>query len=207
MCVSTALAGASLTLGGAKGIYDIIEGERRKKSGKAYEKEVLSNRQDLKNVYSGVGVPTQAYEMQRQEIQRGQATAASNLAKAGSRGAVGGAASLASSSARSFANLGAMFEQAQFNLAQMKAQDEARIRAMREEREVSELGYARSEVAYGRQQRQAGFDTMIDTAASGAEYYGEYGNPDFSFLKGKSNSNSDLPKGTIVNDDGYGNIA
>ena len=167
---TTVLAATSLGLGAAKSIADISAGSKRMKEGKRAVSEAMASRQTLTNAYEGMSVPTSPYEMQRQEIQRNSATAVDALSKGGVRGVVGGVGAITSSTQQSMAQLGSMFEQALFNLNTMKANDEARIQQMKEQRTMDDLGYARSEVAYGRQQMQAGFDTGIDTAASGAEY-------------------------------------
>ena len=62
--------------------------------------------------------------------------------------------------------IGAQLDESQFRLGQLIAEDEARIRGMREEREMADLSAIGSREAYGESLRSRGLESTVSTLGS-----------------------------------------
>ena len=165
--LSTILQMGSMGVSFAKGIYDTVEGAKRERTAS----EALDNykRQDLKNAYDGMAVPTLGIQLRTQEANRTAAGMTKQASMAGSRGVVGSSGAIADFTTKTMAQIGADFQNAEFALANAKAADESRIRSMQESRENMDITSLNAEISSARSQKRSAFDTFTATAASGAE--------------------------------------
>lgn len=165
--VSTALAVGAGALSLGKGIHDMSQGAKIERDAtKAIENY---SRQSLRNVMSGMTVPTRGATLATQETQRTQAETSYMASQAGARGAVGASMGIADATRESINRIGAQLDEAEFRMQSMIAQDEANIRGLREQREEADLMALGQQRAYGQGLRQSAFDTGISTIASMAE--------------------------------------
>ena len=133
-------------------------------------KKALENfqRQELKNVTEGMRVSTLGAELQTQEAQRRFATGVEALRSGGVRGLVGGLGVMEQQQQQLQQQISADLDQQQQAIEQSRAQDEANIRSMTEQRESSQIAGLGSEIAAGRQQLNAGLTGLGQTALSAA---------------------------------------
>lgn len=157
---------AGLGISALGSIANIISGEsRRSKAQKA-----LNNfkRQELKNVTEGMRVSTLGAELQTQEAQRRFATSVDALRSGGVRGLVGGLGRQEQIQQVGQQQIAADLDRQQVAIERMAAQDEANIRAMREERETAAIRGLGMEVASGRNQTAMGIGGLAQTGLSAA---------------------------------------
>ena len=162
---STLIAAGTLAFSAGKSIYDMKQGQ--KIASQAQEAIDNYERQNLENVYAGLSVPTQAYEMQLSQARSTQAQLADTISRMGPRAsqAVG---SLSDSMANTVQQITSGLAEAEFKLKQLIAEDEARIRGIEENRENMDLRGLGAQYAYGQSLRQSGLTGLTSTLASGA---------------------------------------
>jgi len=165
MGVMTALAVGSAAVSLGSSISNISKGKRI--SDRASDRLDNYQRQDLQNVYSGMAVPTQGATMQRREAQRTQAETAYIAGQMGAQGLMV-APRIADTTQRSMERIGAQIEESEFRLQQMIAEDEARIRQIREGREQQDIAGLGAEMAYGQSLEQSGWQGITSTLGSAA---------------------------------------
>jgi hypothetical protein len=160
------MAGAAAVSIG-KSIHDANKANKAEKQAK---KNIVNyDRQSLTNVYAGTSVPMAGYELERQEMQRSQAEMSNMLAQGGAQSAIGGASQISMMGTRAMQDLSARLEAATMTLSQLKAQDEANIRGMTENREQQDLAGLGAELSYNRSKQDEAVSRGIDTMASVAE--------------------------------------
>ena len=159
-----AIAIGGLAVSAIGGIAQAISGASR--TSKA--KRALENyqRQELRNVTEGMRVSTLGAELQTQEAQRRFATSVEALRSGGVRGLVGGLGQQEQLQQTQQQQIAADLDRQQQQIEMMRAQDEARIRAMQEERETQEIAGIGSEIAAGRQLTQAGIGGLMNAGLS-----------------------------------------
>lgn len=164
MPLPAAIAIGGLAINAVGSIAQAISGASR--TSKA--KRALENyqRQELRNVTEGMRVSTLGAELQTQEAQRRFATSVEALRSGGVRGLVGGLGQQEQLQQRQQQQISADLDRQQMQIEQMRAQDEARIRAMQEQRESAEIAGLGAELAAGRQLTQTGIKGFMDTALS-----------------------------------------
>ena len=142
-------------------------------------KRALENfqRQELRNITEGMRVSTLGAELQTQEAQRRFATSVDALRSAGVRGVVGGLGQQEQLQQRQQQQISADLDRQQQQIEMMRAQDEARIRAMQEQRESAQIAGLGSEMAQGSRMAQAGLGGLASTglAAYQIESLGGFG--------------------------------
>lgn len=163
---STFLAAATTAFSVGKGISDMSRGD--KIASQAMKDLEGYQRQDLDNAYAGMSVPTQGYEMKREQAMQTQAEVGSILSSQGSRGAIGGAISLAESTNQTMEAISAELTQAEFQLNQLMAEDEARIRGIVEQRESQDIAGLGARAAYGESLKESGGSRLVSTLGSTA---------------------------------------
>lgn len=182
-----AIAIGGLAVSAIGGIAQAISGASR--TSKA--KRALENyqRQELRNVTEGLRVSTLGAELQTQEAQRRFATSVDALRSGGVRGVVGGLGQQEMMQQSQQQRIAAGLDQQQRQIDMMRAQDEARIRAMQEQRESQEIQGLGSEIAAGRQLTQAGIGSVMNTGlaasmmASDGAFEGLFGKKNKSQFK------------------------
>ena len=118
-------------------------------------------RQDLKNITEGMRVSTLGAELQTQEAQRRFATSVEALRAGGIRGVVGGLGQQEQNQQLLQQNISADLDKQQQQIEALRAEDEARIRAMQEQRETSEISGLGTEMALGREQVASGIGDVV----------------------------------------------
>lgn len=163
---TTIIAAASAAVSIGKSIHDSSQARKRERS--ARKRLENYQRQDLSNAYSGMAVPTAGAAMAREEAIRTQAETAYLAGQAGVRG-LGAVSDIARMTQQSMGRIDAQLQEAQFRLQSMVAEDEARIRAIQEEREQQDIAGLGAEIAYNRSVRDAATSRIVSTGASLAE--------------------------------------
>jgi len=125
-------------------------------------------RQELRNVTEGMRISTLGAELQTQEAQRRFATSVEALRSGGVRGLVGGLGAVEQQQQAAQQQIATGLDVQQQQIEQMRAQDEANVRAMQEQRESSQIAGLGAEMAAGRQQVQAGLQGLVQTGLSAA---------------------------------------
>jgi hypothetical protein len=113
-------------------------------------------RQELTNIAEGMTVSTLGAELQTQEAQRRFATSVDALQSGGVRGVVGGLAQQEAQQQQLQRQIAADLDRQQMAIEQVRAQDEARIQGMREQRESFDYQQLLGQQAAGRQMIGAG---------------------------------------------------
>jgi hypothetical protein len=113
-------------------------------------------RQELKNITEGMRVSTLGAELQTQEAQRRFATSVDALRAGGIRGVVGGLGQQEQQQQMLQQQISADLDKQQAQIEMMRAEDEARIRAIQEQRQTQEIAGLGTEMAIGREQVASG---------------------------------------------------
>lgn len=155
------IAGGMSVVGGA---YNMIQGAKQKKeAAKALEKY---QRQELKNVAENLQVSTIGADRQREEQARLSATQIDALQGAGTRGILGGLGRVEAGSQAVNADIAANLDEQQKQIDAMKAEDDARIRSMQENREVGDINALSSQYNAGNEAFQQGIGQAIGGAGA-----------------------------------------
>jgi hypothetical protein len=120
----------------ASGIQAISGAKQRRDARTALENY---QRQDLENVAEGLQVSTLGADLKRQEQARLASAQIESLKGAGVRGLFGGLGRVEAGQQAVIGEIGADLDAQQRQIDQMYAQDEANIRGMQEQREVSDI--------------------------------------------------------------------
>jgi hypothetical protein len=129
----TAIAGVGAL---ASGIQAISGAKQRRDSRTAFENY---QRQEFENVAEGLQVSTLGADLKRQEQARLASAQIESLKGAGVRGLFGGLGRVEAGQQAVIGEIGADLDAQQRQIDQMYAQDEANIRGMQEQREVSDI--------------------------------------------------------------------
>lgn len=129
-------------------------------------------RQDLTNIADGMRVSTLGADLQREEAQRRFATSVDALQSGGVRGVVGGLAQQEAQQQQLQRQIAADLDRQQMAIEQVRAQDEARIQGMQEQRESFDYQQLLGQQAAGRQMVGAGIG---DVASAGMFLAGQLG--------------------------------
>jgi hypothetical protein len=130
-------------------------------------------RQKLKNVTEGMRVSTLGAQLQTQEAQRRFATSVDALRSGGVRGLVGGLNQADQQQAQVQRQISADLDRQQMAIEQMRAQDQAAIRGMQEERESFDYQMLAGQRAAGRQAIYSGVGDMVSAGAFAAMNMGD----------------------------------
>jgi len=152
-------------------------------------------RQELKNITEGMRVSTLGAELQTQEAQRRFATSVDALRAGGIRGVVGGLGQQEQQQQILQQQISADLDKQQAQIEMMRAEDEARIRAIQEARETQEISGLGTEMALGREQVASGIGDVVGAGmnflamnANGANAKGGFiPSPDFTKLQAGMN--------------------
>lgn len=164
---TTILAAGAAALSMGKGVSDISKGNAIAREAKrARDNYVMPT---LQNVYAGLAVPTSGIEMQKESLVQSQANMAYAAGQAGAKGMALSAYGISKSLSEGVQSIGAQLDQAEFKLKTMMAEDENRIRTIREQRASNDLSSLGKEEAYGRNLAESGMSRIIGTVGSAAE--------------------------------------
>ena len=155
--VMAAIAGGAAL---AKGISGAVQASKARKALENFQ------RQELKNITEGMRVSTLGAELQTQEAQRRFATSVDALRSGGVRGVVGGLGQQEQLQQRQQQQISADLDRQQREIEMMRAQDEARIRVMQEERDTFDIGRLSGQQAAGRAQLSSAIGDVAGLATS-----------------------------------------
>ena len=134
-------------------------------------------RQNLKNITEGMRVSTLGAELQTQEAQRRFATSVEALRAGGIRGVVGGLGQQEQQQQMLQQQISADLDKQQAQIEMMRAEDEARIRAIQEQRQTQEIAGLGTEMAIGKEQMFSGIGDIASTAMNAAATFTSYKKP------------------------------
>lgn len=154
--MASAAAGA---LGAGVGIYETIQGAKQARDAK----NALENyqRQELSNVAEGMQVSTLGSDIQKEEQARLASAQIDALQGAGARGIIGGLGRVEAGNQAVNRQIGADLDMQQKQIDQVRAQDEARIRDMQENREQADISALSSQYNTGQQNMMSGLGNAI----------------------------------------------
>ena len=155
--VMAAIAGGAAL---AKGISGAVQASKARKALEGFQ------RQELKNITEGMRVSTLGAELQTQEAQRRFATSVDALRSGGVRGVVGGLGQQEQLQQRQQQQISADLDRQQQQIEMMRAQDEARIQGMQEQRETFDIGRLAGQQAAGRAQLSSAIGDVAGLATS-----------------------------------------
>jgi|9_EtaG_2_1085328.scaffolds.fasta_scaffold00090_29 hypothetical protein len=174
--LAASLAGAAAITKGIMGITQTA------KANKALDK---FKRQELRNVTEGMRVSTLEAQFNTQEAQRRYDTAVDALRSGGVRGIVGGLGRQEMLAQNVQQRASAGLDQQQVMIDRMRAQDEARIRGMQEQRDSFDQQVLLGQKAAG---RQATMSAVGDLASAGAFFAMNYEGGGIDFSKNATRS-------------------
>lgn len=154
-------------LGIGMSIYDKIQAAKQQKEAK----RALENlqRQKFTNIADGMQVSTLGSDLQKEEQARLASSQVSALQGAGTRGLIGGLGSVEAGNQNVNAKIAADLDMQQKQIDQIRAEDEARIRGMQEQRELADISALSS-------QYQAGADKSAMSTANAIQGLGMVAN-------------------------------
>lgn len=155
------------------GIYNIIRGSKEQRDAQ----KALENyqRQELNNAYDNVQVSTRGADLQREEASRLASSQVDALQGAGTRALVGGLGRVETGNQRVNLGIGANLDEQQKAIDQMVAEDDARLRMMRENREQNDINALSSQYQAGKQDANMGMGNVIQGFGSLANQFGSLG--------------------------------
>lgn len=167
--------GISAGLGVIGGISSMISGAKEKRDAE----NALNNykRQELNNVTNGLQVSTLGSDLQRQEQSRLASGQIQSARESGSRGLIGSLGRIEAGNQRVMQQTGADLDMQQKQIDQMRAEDEARIRSMQENREIGDLSALSSQLQSGKQDMNMGMGNIIQGVGMFGGAMGKQGNP------------------------------
>lgn len=169
MAAATTIAMAGVGLLGSG--YQAIKGAKDAKDAK----RALENydRQELSNIAEGLQVSTLGADLQREEQARLAATQVGALQGAGARGVIGGLGRVEAGSQQMNRQIGAELDAQQKEIDRMRAQDEANIRSMQEQREQQDVAALSSQYNAGNQMMFQGIGGMAQSGMAGLSALGK----------------------------------
>ena len=155
------LTAIGLGLSAASALSQVITGETRR----VKAKRALENfqRQELRNITEGMRASTLGAKLETEKAQARFATSVEALRSGGVRGLVGGLGQQEQLQQVQQQRIAADLDRQQQQIEMMRAQDEARIRAMQEQRESAQIAGLGSEMAQGSRVVQAGLGGLAST--------------------------------------------
>lgn len=171
MAAATTIAMAGVGLLGSG--YQAIKGAKDAKDAQ----RALENyeRQELTNIAEGLQVSTLGADLQREEQARLAATQVGALQGAGARGVIGGLGRVEAGNQQMNRQIGAELDAQQKQIDQMRAQDQANIRSMQEQREQQDVAALSSQYNAGNQMMWQGIGGVAQTGMAGLGAIGKAG--------------------------------
>jgi len=169
--VTGAIIGGVSALGGA---YQAIQGAKQARDAQ----NALNNLPipELQNAYAGMQVSQLGANLQREEGARQYATGVDALRSGGIRGIVGGLGQINEQQNLQNRQIGANLDEQQKQIAMAQAQDEANIRAMKEQRYQGNVAALSSQVSAGQASKMQGIHGAIQGLSSGAQMFAQQKN-------------------------------
>lgn len=171
---TTLLAGAGAATSLVGGISKAISGGKQKREARKAARRF--KRQELKNAHAGRRVSTAGAKLALEEQARGTATSIDTLKSGGIRGAIGGVGAVQEANIRGARAAGADIDRQQVGIDKDFANDEARIRSIKEARDNQDLANIQAQLNAGAQTQASGFGDVAQTGFAAASYDG-FGTP------------------------------
>jgi hypothetical protein len=164
--VTGAVIGGASALGG---IYQSIQGAKQARDAQNALNSLPIP--DLQNVYGGMQVSKMGNELISEQSQNRYAQNVDALRSGGIRGIIGGLGQANEMAKQTDLQIKADYDKQENEIAMSQAQDEANLRAMREQRYQGNVAALSSQVSAGKQQEMQGIHGAIQGLASGAQMY------------------------------------
>jgi hypothetical protein len=143
------------------------------------------------NIAEGLQVSTMGADLQREELGRQFSTGVDALRSGGIRGIVGGLSGLNAQQNVANRQIGADLDMQQKQIDQIRAQDEARIQGVKEQRYQADVAALSSQYNAGKEGVMQGVSGMAQGVASGAQ-----------MMQSQANFDKSLDKGLLLNNKG-----
>lgn len=169
--VTGAIIGGVSALGGA---YQAIQGAKQARD--AQDALNALPIPDLQNAYAGQQVSQLGANLQREEGARDFATNVDALRTGGVRGIIGGLGQVNAQRNLQNRQIGANLDEQQKQINMSIAEDEARIRAMREQRYQGDISALSSQISAGQASKMQGIQGAMQGLTSGAQMYQQQDN-------------------------------
>lgn len=160
MAITAEMAGLGFI---SSGIQAISGAKQRRDAKNALE---AIQRQELNNVAEGLTVSTLGSDLQREESARLASSQQSALQGAGVRGLIGGLGRVEAGNQQINRQTAADLDMQQKQIDQIRAQDEANIRSMQEQREVADISALSSQYNAGNAMLWQGIGGMAQSGMS-----------------------------------------
>jgi len=174
-------------LGLADGIYKAIDGGNKMREARREMEDY--ERQKFTNVADGMQVSTLGSDLERQEQARLSASQNQMLQDGGTRAMVGGLGKVQAGNQAVMAKTGAELDQKKKEIDMVRAEDQARIRTMQEEREKADLLALSSQYQSGKQDQNMGFGNIVQGAGMLGHGIGYANKPAPTGVQGQMNYN------------------
>jgi hypothetical protein len=155
----------TMAIGAVTSGYQMYKGIQDKKDAEAAAERY--ERQEFNNVADDMQVSTLGSDLQREEQARLSATQVGALQGAGSRGVIGGLGRVEAAGQAVSQGIAANLDAQQKEIDRMRAQDDANIRAMQEQRENQDLAALSSQYNAGNQMMWQGISGVAQSAMAG----------------------------------------
>lgn len=165
---------ASPALGLGFGLASMIQSNNEKNDAE----QALKNykRQELNNVADGLQVSTLGSDLQREEQTRLASGQIEALQGGGARSLIGGLGKVQAGNNTVMQQTGANLDMQQKQLDQIRAEDQARIRAMQENREIGDINALSSQYQSGKQDKNMATGNLIQGIGSLGGALQQFGN-------------------------------
>ena len=170
MAAGTAIAMAGVGLLGSG--YQAIKGAKDARDAK----NALDNykRQEFNNIAEGLQVSTLGADLQREEQARLASSQVDALQGMGARGVIGGLGRVEAGNQMVNRQIAADLDAQQKQIDQIRAQDEANIRSMQEQREIQDIAGLSSQYNAGNQMMWQGIGGVAQSAMAGLGAWDKY---------------------------------
>lgn len=170
MAAGTAIAMAGVGLLGSG--YQAIKGAKDARDAK----NALDNyqRQEFNNIAEGLQVSTLGADLQREEQARLASSQVDALQGMGARGVIGGLGRVEAGNQMVNRQIAADLDAQQKQIDQIRAQDEANIRSMQEQRETQDIAGLSSQYNAGNQMMWQGIGGIAQTGIAGLGAWDKY---------------------------------
>lgn len=164
-------SGLSAGIGVLGGVSNMISGAKQASDAK----NALENyeRQKLENIAEGLQVSTLGSDLQREEQARLASGQVASAREGGARTMIGSLGRIEAGNQAVNRQIGADLDAQQKAIDQMRAEDEARIRSMQENREIGDISALSSQITAGEQVKAAGLAQSIQGLSTLGNTFGE----------------------------------
>jgi hypothetical protein len=183
--IGTAVVGAGL------GVYQTLEGAKQKEQARKALEEY--KRQELKNVGENLTVSTLGTDALREEQSKLTAQQLESLSGGGNRSLVGGLGRVEAGNQAVNDKIAASLDEKQKEIDMIVAEDEVRIRNMKENREIGDVSALSSQYNAGNEAMQQGIGQAVQGIGMAFNQYG--GKADNTTTTGKT----ETPNSNISN--------